>query len=188
MAHNTVLEENCITSNQTPHICLVKNWTQNALEQSGEILLEYDSDSCPSIQLVSDSEEDSEDETEKKFLLFSERLGVMMDSLFKNKLHFKGATTLRKSSKKIKWPPHTEEENKCFVAKMKLHYLEAYVLLDLGCTTDSLTRVHNVSKFESPQTGRTSAITVRHYWQLFKDPLWTLHQFQNQWSREHPLL
>jgi hypothetical protein len=30
------------------------------------------------------------------------------------------------------------EENKCFIVKMKLHNLESYVLLDLGCTTDSL--------------------------------------------------
>jgi hypothetical protein len=100
--------------------------------------LEYDSDSCPSAQLVSNSEEDSEDETEKKSPLFSERIGIMMDSLFKNKLHFKGMITLRKSSKKIKRPPHTEEENKHFISKMKLHNLEAYVLPDLGCTTDSL--------------------------------------------------
>jgi hypothetical protein len=83
-------------------------------------------------------EYDSEDEMEKKPPSFSERLGIMMDSLFKNKPCFKGTTTLRKSSKKIKWPPHIEEENKCFIVKMKLHNLEAYVLLDFGCTTDSL--------------------------------------------------
>jgi hypothetical protein len=63
-----------------------------------EILSEYNSDSCPSTQSVSNSE----DETENKSPLFSEGLGVMMDSLFKNKPCFKGTTTLRKSSKKIK--------------------------------------------------------------------------------------
>jgi hypothetical protein len=61
-----------------------------------------------------------------------------MDSLFKNKPRFRGATTLRKSSKKIKRPPRTEEENKCFIARMMLHNLEAYVLLNSGCTTDSI--------------------------------------------------
>jgi Reverse transcriptase (RNA-dependent DNA polymerase) len=103
-----------------------------------EILSEYDSDSCPSAQSVFNSEEDSENEMEKESLSFSERLVVMMDSLFKDKLRFRGMTTLRKSSKKIKRPPRTEEENKCFIVKMKLHNLEAYVLLDSGCTTDSL--------------------------------------------------
>jgi hypothetical protein len=45
---------------------------------------------------------------------------------------------LRKSSKKIACPPHTEKDNRCFVAKMKLHNLEAYMLLDSGCTSDSI--------------------------------------------------
>ncbi|KAF8235350.1 hypothetical protein L208DRAFT_1257592, partial [Tricholoma matsutake] len=31
-----------------------------------------------------------------------------------------------------------EKENRCFIAKMKLHNLEAYVLLDSGCTSDSM--------------------------------------------------
>jgi hypothetical protein len=103
-----------------------------------EILSEYDSDSCPSAQSVSDSEEDSEDETERKSPSFSERLGVMMDNLFKNKPRFRGATTLRKSSKKITRPPRSEKDNRCFVAKMRLHELEAFVLLDSGCTSDSI--------------------------------------------------
>ena len=69
-----------------------------------EIFLEYYSNSCPSAQLVSDLEDDSEDETDK-VLSFSERLGVMMDNLFTNKPCFKGMATLRKSSNKITHPP-----------------------------------------------------------------------------------
>ena len=103
-----------------------------------EILSDYDSDSCPSAQSVSDSEEESESEAEKDPPSFSERLGVMTDGLFKNNPRFRGASTLRKSSRKIKRPPRTEKENKCFVARMMLHNLEAYVLLDSGCTTDSI--------------------------------------------------
>ena len=45
-----------------------------------EIASEYDSDSCPSAQSVSDSEAESEDESER-VLTLSERLGVIMDNL-----------------------------------------------------------------------------------------------------------
>ena len=31
-----------------------------------------------------------------------------------------------------------EKENRCFIAVMKLHNLEAFVLLDSGCTSDSI--------------------------------------------------
>ena len=68
---------------------------------------------------------------------FRERLGVMVDNLFNATAKFRGPRVLRKSSKKIVRPPHTEKDNRCFVAKMKLHDLEAYVLLDSGCTSDS---------------------------------------------------
>ncbi|KAF8232171.1 hypothetical protein L208DRAFT_1273491, partial [Tricholoma matsutake] len=61
-----------------------------------------------------------------------------MDNLFKNKPCFRGATTLRKSSKKITHPPRSEKDNRCFVAKMRLHELEAFILLDSGCTSDSI--------------------------------------------------
>ncbi|KAF8227329.1 hypothetical protein L208DRAFT_1297465 [Tricholoma matsutake] len=62
----------------------------------------------------------------------------MVDNLFKTKPKFKGPPILRKSSKKVAHPPHTEKENRCFIAKMKLHNLEAYVLSDSGCTSDSM--------------------------------------------------
>jgi hypothetical protein len=91
-----------------------------------ETTLGYDSDSCPSAQSVFDLEEESEDESEKVFT-FAERLGVMMDNLFIDKPCFKGMATLRKSSKKIPCPPRSEKDNRCFIAKMKLHNLEASV-------------------------------------------------------------
>jgi hypothetical protein len=62
----------------------------------------------------------------------------MVDNLFKAKAKFRGPPILRKSSKKIAHPPCTEKDNRCFVAKMKLHNLEAYMLLDSGCTSDSI--------------------------------------------------
>jgi hypothetical protein len=102
-----------------------------------KITSEYDSDSCLSTQLVSDLEEESEDESEKVFT-FSERLGVMMDNLFIDKPHYKGMATLRKSSKKIPCPPRSKKDNRCFVVKMKLHNLEAFILLNSGCTSDSV--------------------------------------------------
>ena len=103
-----------------------------------ESRLGCESDSCPSAQSGSDSE-DSDDESESwRVSTFRERLGVMVDNLFKVKPKFKGPPILRKSSKKIARPPRTEKENRCFVAKMMLHNLEAYVLLDSGCTSDSM--------------------------------------------------
>jgi hypothetical protein len=102
-----------------------------------ETMLGYDSDSCPSAQSVSDSDEESEDDSEKA-LTFSERLGVMMDNLFIDKPCYKGMATLRKSSKKITRPPRSEKDNRCFIAKMKLHNLEAFVLLNSGCMSDSV--------------------------------------------------
>jgi hypothetical protein len=87
---------------------------------------------------VSDSE-DSDDEPDiREFSPFRERLGVMVDNLFKAKAKFRGPPILRKSSKKIARPSRTEKDNRCFAAKMKLHNLEAYVLLDSGCTSDSI--------------------------------------------------
>jgi hypothetical protein len=62
----------------------------------------------------------------------------MMDNLFTNKPRFKGMATLRKSSKKISHPPRSEKDNWCFVAKMKLHNLEAFVLPNPGCMSDSV--------------------------------------------------
>jgi hypothetical protein len=102
-----------------------------------EISSDYDSDSCPSARSESDSDEESEEDSEKAFT-FSKRLGVMIDNLFVEKPHYKGMATLRKSSKKISRPPRSEKDNRCFVAKMKLHNLEAFVLLDSGCTSDSV--------------------------------------------------
>jgi hypothetical protein len=103
-----------------------------------EVQSKYYSDSCPSAQAVSDSE-DSDDEPDiREFSPFRERLGVMVDNLFKAKAKFRGPPISRKSSKKIACPPRTEKDNRCFIAKMKLHNLEAYVLLDSGCTSDSI--------------------------------------------------
>jgi len=45
---------------------------------------------------------------------------------------------LKKSSKKMKRPPRTEKDNRCFITKMKVNGLEALVLLDSGCTSDSI--------------------------------------------------
>ena len=45
---------------------------------------------------------------------------------------------MRKSSKKIVRPPRMEKENRCFVTRMKLHNLEAFALLDSGCTSDTV--------------------------------------------------
>ncbi|KAF8236988.1 hypothetical protein L208DRAFT_1249811 [Tricholoma matsutake] len=90
-----------------------------------------------------------------------------MDSLFKNKPRFKGTTTLRKSSKKIKHPPRTEEDNKCFVVKMMLHNLEAYVLLNSGCTTNSILPEFTMSvnlkahEFEEPVPLQLSTVGSR---------------------------
>jgi hypothetical protein len=67
-----------------------------------------------------------------------ERLGVMINNLIKPKHKFKGAAILRKSSKKITHPPWSEKENRCFIMKMMLHGLEAYMLLDSGCMSDSI--------------------------------------------------
>jgi hypothetical protein len=87
---------------------------------------------------VSDSEDSDNEPNLRKFSPFRERLGVMVDHLFKAKAKFKGPPILRKSSKKIARPPRTEKDNRCFVARMKLHNLEAYVLLDSGCMPDSI--------------------------------------------------
>jgi hypothetical protein len=87
---------------------------------------------------VSDSEDSDDEPNLRKFLPFRERLGVMVDNLFKGKPKFRGPPILRKSSKKIARPPRTEKDNRCFIAKMKLHNLKAYVLLDSGCTSDSV--------------------------------------------------
>jgi hypothetical protein len=87
--------------------------------------------------LVSDSEEESEDKSEKA-LTFSEGLGVMMDNLFTNKPCFKGISTLRKSSKNISHPPQSKKDNQCFIVKMKLYNLEPFVHLNSGCMSDSV--------------------------------------------------
>jgi hypothetical protein len=87
---------------------------------------------------VSDSEDSDNEPDLRKFSPFRERLGVMVDNLFKAKARFRGPPILRKSSKKIACPPRTEKDNRCFVTRMKLHNLEAYVLLDSGCTSDSI--------------------------------------------------
>jgi Retroviral aspartyl protease len=71
-------------------------------------------------------------------MTFKERFGIMIDSLIKVKPKFKGTAVLRKSFKKIVCPPHSEKDNRCFIAKMTLHNLEAYVLLDSGCMSDSI--------------------------------------------------
>ena len=102
-----------------------------------EIPSEYHSDSCPSAQSVSESEDSEDEPVVPKISPFRERLGVMVDNLFNATAKFRGPRVLRKSSKKIVRPPRTEKDNRCFVAKMKLHDLEAYVLLDSGCTSDS---------------------------------------------------
>jgi hypothetical protein len=103
-----------------------------------EVLLKDEPDSCPSGQSVSSSA-DSDDESDPGIVSsFKERLGVMFDNLLKGGAKFKGPPILRKSSKKIARPPRTELDNRCFVARMRLRDLEAYVLLDSGCTSDSI--------------------------------------------------
>ena len=47
-------------------------------------------------------------------------------------------TTIRKSSKTLERPLRTKEENKTFVAMVKVNGQEAIVLLDSGCTTDAI--------------------------------------------------
>ena len=47
-------------------------------------------------------------------------------------------TKIRKSSKMLEQPLRTKEENKTFVAMVKVNGQEAIALLDLGCTTDAI--------------------------------------------------
>ena len=45
---------------------------------------------------------------------------------------------LRKSKRKMARPVRSTKENRCFIASMKVNGLEALVLLDSGCTSDSI--------------------------------------------------
>jgi hypothetical protein len=134
MDPSTVQRVNCTTWRQTVSLSPSEYVETECFGAIREILLEYDSNSCLSTQSVSNSDKESEDKSEKAFT-FSERLGVMMDNLFIDKPCYKGMATLRQSSK-IACPPQSKKDNRCFIAKMKLHNLEAFVLLNSGCMSD----------------------------------------------------
>jgi hypothetical protein len=126
---------------------------------------ELDSDGCPLLRTVSDSEYESDDKTSKleadpePFKSDGlERLGVIQDSNCTVEqlgviaepfpLHtpnLRRPPALRKSTRKINRPPHSEKDNRCFIVWMKIHDLEANVLLDSGCTSDSVSPEFTVS-------------------------------------------
>jgi hypothetical protein len=120
--------------------------------------LEYGTDDCPLMQ----SESDSEDEDEDTLILVQgepldpslflercnseeqigplpfEQLGVILDGPIPNNSNLRRSLALRKLSKKISRPAWMEKENRCYIVRMKIHGLEANVLLDSGCTSDSV--------------------------------------------------
>jgi hypothetical protein len=119
---------------------------------------DYGTDDCPSMQSVSDSEDEDEDASisvqgepldsslsqklcnseEEIGPIPCERLGVILDGPVPNNSNLRRPPALRKSSKKISRPARTERENRCYIVRMKIHGLEANVLLDSGCTSDSV--------------------------------------------------
>jgi hypothetical protein len=117
------------------------------------------------LRTVSDSEDKPDDETfeiefdpELSETEGVERLGVIQDSngtveqlgwisepATLPAMNLRCPLALRKSTRKITCPPRAEKDNRCFIVRMKIHGLEANVLLDSRCTSDLVSPEFTIS-------------------------------------------